>query len=338
MQKNFTRLLLTIFFFTIFAQILRAQTTITQWNFNSNPPDANTATGSSSAYTGMGTLINIGGVTNTFNSGSANGGSSDPAPAADNSGYQTTNYAAQGTGDKTTGIQVAVSTAGFTGVVVSYDLRHSNTSSRYELLQYTTDITAVTPVWVDAQLFDGNAGDTWFKNRTVDLSSITALNNNPNAGFRIVATFVPSTSAYAASATTYAAGGTWRFDMVTVKGTSTGSGDVTAPVAQTLQATSSTTSFIKFSEPVKSATATNVANYVFTPSRTINTAALSASGDTVFLNHTAIVDGQPYTVTVSGVQDGAGNTMASIQFNIVFNTSTPNLVITEIIHSPNDIE
>jgi hypothetical protein len=94
-------------------------------------------------------------------------------------------------------------------------------------LQYTTDITAATPVWIDAQLFDGNAGDTWFNNRSFNLASVTALNNNPNAGFRVVATFVPSTTAYAGSATAYAPTGTWRFDMVTVKGTSTGGPDVT---------------------------------------------------------------------------------------------------------------
>jgi hypothetical protein len=55
----------------------------------------------------------------------------------------------------------------------------------------------------------------------VDLSSITAANNNANFGIRIVATFAPSTTAYAPSnsTSTYAIAGTWRFDMVTINGT-----------------------------------------------------------------------------------------------------------------------
>jgi hypothetical protein len=81
-----------------------------------------------------------------------------------------------------------------------------------------------------------------------------------------------------------------------------------------------------------------MANYVFNPALAISNATLSASGDTVFLTHAPLVNGQPYSLTVSGVQDPAMNTMATATLNIVFNASTPNLVITEIIHSPNDIE
>lgn len=218
MQKTFTQLFVVFLLFFSFHSV-RAQVVITQWNFNSVTPDANTGTGSSIPSTGSGTLTNLSTVTSTFAIGTNNGGSTDPAPAADNSGYNTTSYAAQGDGNKTTGIQFAVSTVGRQNIVLSYDLRHSNTSSRYELVQYTTDITATTPVWIDAQTFDGNAGDTWFNNRTVNLGGVTALNNNPNAGFRIVSVFAPTTSAYAPSnnGSTYGGGGTWRFDMVTVK-------------------------------------------------------------------------------------------------------------------------
>lgn len=333
MQKNFT---LFLIFFLVTTGVL-AQSPVTQWNFNSATPDANTGTGSSAPSFGAGTLTTIGGVTSSFSSGAAGGGSSDPAGSNDNSGYQTTTYAAQGTGNKSTGIQFVVSTAGFQNIVVSYDLRHSGTSSRYELVQYTTDVTAATPVWVDAQIFDGNAGDTWFNNRSVNLSSVPELNNNPKAAFRVVAVFAPSTSAYAASATSYASAGTWRFDMLTVQGTPQGS-DATPPVAQSFGVLSSTTSYVRFNEPVTAATATAPANYSFAPALAVSGAALSASGDTVYLTHAPVVDGQPYVLTVSGVNDAAGNTMASTNFNTVYNASVPNLVITEIIHSPNDVE
>jgi Lamin Tail Domain/Secretion system C-terminal sorting domain len=337
MLKTFTQSFLSIILLTTLATTTYSQTVITQWNFNSVPPDGATGTGTTSASTGAGTISNIGGVTATFASGAANGGSSDPA-TADNSGWGLTGWPAQGTNNKTAGINFNVSTVGNTNIIVSFDLRHSNTGPRHAQLQYTTDATATTPVWVDVAVGAATGGDIWFP-RSYDLSAVTALNNNPNAGFRVVAAFDPAGSSYLASntASSYATTGTWRFDMVTVKGTSAG-GDVTPPVAQSFQVTSATTSFIKFSEAVTGATATNLANYLFSPALTISNATLSATNDTVFLTHAPLLDGQPYTLAVSGVQDLALNTMANTNFNTVFNGSVPNLVITEIIHSPNDVE
>ena len=186
---------------------------VTQWNFNSVPADTSTSSGSSVASVGAGTALVIGGVTVGFGSGSANGGSSDPT-TIDDTGWQTTTYAAQSTGNKTRGVQFQVSTVGYQDVVVSYDLRHSNTSSRYELFQYSLNGTTFT----DLATFDGNAGDTWFNGRTVDLSSIAGADNNANFAFRVVSTFAPGTSTYSASTSgsNYATTGTWRFDMVTV--------------------------------------------------------------------------------------------------------------------------
>lgn len=316
-----------------------AQTTITQWDFNSNPPDASTSTGNTLPSTGAGTIAVIGGVTSSFASGSANGGSSDPA-ATDNSGWGITGFPAASTGDKTAGIQFDVATTGYQDITVTFDLRHSNTSSRYEQLQYTLDVSVTTPVWVDfGTVGDGNAGDTWFNNRTYDLSAVTGLNNNANAAFRVVSTFNGGTNYDPSNTTsTYAGSGTWRFDMVTVSGNSTSSVDNIPPVAQSHKVTSNTTSFVKFNEPLSAAAATNVANYVFKSALTVSSATLNTIGDTVFLTHAAITDGQEDTLTVANVQDVAGNTMASTDFNILFNSSLPDLVITEIAHSPNTME
>ena len=186
---------------------------VTQWNFNSVVPDNATGTGSLLPSVGTGTASLVGGTTATFASGAAGTGSSDPA-TVDDSGWNVTTFAAQGTGNKTRGAQFAVSTLGWHSVVVGYDLRHSNTSSRYEQFQYSLDGLN----FVDFVTFDGNAGDTWFNGRTVDLSSITGVNNNANFAFRVVSVFAPSTSSYFASSptATYGTGGTWRFDMVTV--------------------------------------------------------------------------------------------------------------------------
>lgn len=190
--------------------------TLAQWNFNSVTADNNTATGSTLPVLGAGTASLVGGVTGSFASGTANGGSSDPA-ASDNSGWQTTTYAAQGVGDKTRGVQFLVSTVGYENLSFSCDLRHSNTSSRYEQVQYTLDGSS----WIDSAVFDGNAGDTWFKQRTVDLGSVADGNDNASFGLRVVAAFAPSTTVYFPSngGSSYGTAGTWRFDMVTLPGT-----------------------------------------------------------------------------------------------------------------------
>ena len=230
-MKRFTHLFLSTLLLVV-VNSLTAQTTITQWNFNSNPADASTSTGSTIPSIGAGTLATIGGVAATFSSGSNSGGSSDPA-LTDNTGLGLSNsWPAQGTNNKTAGIQFAVSTVGHTGIMINFDLRHSNTGPKHFTVQYTTDVNATTPVWVDFVEDSATIGDVFVNNRSYNLSSITALNNNANAGFRIVSSFRPSTSIYAPATTAslYSTTGTWRFDMVTVKGT--------------VSATSGTVSFI----------------------------------------------------------------------------------------------
>lgn len=187
---------------------------VTQWDFNSSPADGSTSTGITSPAMGSGIASLVGGTSATFASGDASGGSSDPA-SGDDSAWNTTTYAAQGTGDKTRGAQFAVDTTGWQDVVISYDLRHSNTSSRYEQVQYSLDGVN----FVDIATFDGNLGDTWFNGRTVDLSAISGADNNPLFAFRVVSTFAPGSSDYMASksGSSYGTTGTWRFDMVTVQ-------------------------------------------------------------------------------------------------------------------------
>jgi len=191
-------------------------TTVSQWNFNSLPADTSLSTGSNLPSIGSGTASTVGSITAAFGSGASNGGSSDPA-TSDDTGWQTTGYASQGNGNKSNGVQFNVSTVGYENIVIGYDLRHSNTSSRYEQVQYSLD--GVT--FNDIALFSGDAGDTWFNGRSVDLSAITGVADNASFAFRVVSAFAPSSSAYAAAngASTYATTGTWRFDMVTINGT-----------------------------------------------------------------------------------------------------------------------
>jgi hypothetical protein len=189
---------------------------VAQWNFNSTVPDNNTGTGVTTPSVGSGAASLIGGVTGSFASGSANGGSTDPAGTVDNSGWGTTTFPAAASASGTAGVQFAVSTVGVTlPIVVSWDQRHSNTASRFVQLQVSLDGSTFASVGAP---FIGNAGDTWFNSRSVDLSSLPGASNNPNFAFRIVSVFDPAGSTYVASnpASSYATTGTWRFDMVTV--------------------------------------------------------------------------------------------------------------------------
>lgn len=178
--------------------------TITQWNFNGSNLTANVGTG---------TAALVGGVTGGFAGGD---GSTDPAAAASDKAWQTTTYAAPNVENKKRGVQFNVSTKGMENLFLTFDLRHSNTSSRYEQVQYTLDGSTFT----DLTMFDANlGGDKWYS-RSLDLSSIFGANDNSKFGFRVVTVFAPGTSSYAATRSTssYGTAGTLRFDMVTVSG------------------------------------------------------------------------------------------------------------------------
>ena len=133
----------------------------------------------------------------------------------------TSTYPAAAAGNETAGLEFALSTVDDDTITVNYDLRHSNSSSRFEAVRYSTDGTN----FITVSYFTGAAGDTWFNNRTVDLSGIPGVNNNPNFKIRIVAAFEssalgtgPASYLGSTTGTTYAPSGTWRFDMVTING------------------------------------------------------------------------------------------------------------------------
>jgi hypothetical protein len=199
---------------------------ITQWNFNG--PSADEIPGGTTSplpSVGVGTADLTGGTTATYASGVASGGSSDPViTSPPNFAWNTTTYPAQGESPKTAGAHFLVNTTGFENIIFRFDQRLSNTAANTWMVQYTLNATATSPVWVDAQLFTfepqpTGTGDTWFNLRNVDFSSVTGLSNNPNAGFRVVSDFDPVAGQYvAARSTSSYAGGTNRFDMVTIEG------------------------------------------------------------------------------------------------------------------------
>lgn len=502
MNKIFTQSVLLASLGCLFVNVSQAQTTITQWNFNSVPPDASTSTGSMVPSVGSGTVAAAGGTATSFASGSSNGGSSDPA-TVDNTGLGVTTFPAQGTANKTAGIAFLAATTGYQNIKITFDQRHSNTGPANVQLQYTLNAGVSNPVWVDADTASAASGDTW-NNRSFNLSSVTGLNNNPNAGFRVVAAFSPAGTAYAPSSSTsaYSGGGTWRFDMLTIKGDvipttpalpslviteiihspnniemievynagsaaadltglylsngtsgnfpaqmlpaggtvlfstnpatasslmggtynllngglgatsdilviknaagtiidsvayqvgtggwpavpagtyygysmelnsaaadnnagvnwtattqniiSSSSGPIwatpgvypppapnPAPIITSFKQNSATSTSVKFNQAVTNASATNASHYVINPSIAVTAAVLAATNDSVILTHAPLADGVAYTLAVNGVQNAGGANNVADTLDLLWNGGTPNLVITEIIHSPNTIE
>jgi autotransporter-associated beta strand protein len=198
-----------------------AQTTITQWNFDDSTLNPST---------GSGTASNIGGTSSAF------------AAGIPGQGWNTSAYPSQGTGNGSAGVQFLFSTLGYQDLSFSFDHRASGTASRWAQLDYTlnggTDWT--TGFWNNS---GGLSPSDTFYSFNVDFSGVTAANDNPDFGVRIVSIFSPlafnqnSTTAVAANSGymranadakyqpeagsgtgNYSGGGTWRFDNVTLTG------------------------------------------------------------------------------------------------------------------------
>ena len=198
-----------------------SQSEVTRYDFNSNPDDANTATGILTPTLGNSSLVILGGITQTFASGNSN-----DLNLTDNSGLQTTGYPAQSFDSETAGIQINVDATGKSNLTLNLWQRLSNSASNTWKLQYTTDNTGLSTsgnvVWTTATTFTfvpqpSGTGDTWYQ-RIYNFSAITALNNNANAGFRIVSAFDPLSGQYVAARSTssYSTTGTSRFDLISV--------------------------------------------------------------------------------------------------------------------------
>jgi endonuclease/exonuclease/phosphatase family metal-dependent hydrolase len=187
-----------------------------QWNFNSVTPDAAVGTGTTSPSLGAGTASLIGGATATFATGDT---TFDPAGSTDNSGWNTATYPTQGTGNKTRGAQFAVSTVGRQNITIIWSSESPGTGSKYGRLQYSTNGTD----FMDYATAFTNV--TTFTVKTNSLASLAGVNDNPNFAFRFVSEW-ESTAAntananYVAASGSYSTGGSMRYDMVTVSGTS----------------------------------------------------------------------------------------------------------------------
>jgi len=207
-----------------------AQTVITAWDFESQSLTPSTGSGTAS-------------LLNTTPIAAATGFSAGFGSGLNSSGtgWGITGFSAQSSGSGTKGVSFSVATTGFTasdytGLLIKFDHRVSNTASRRYRLDYTIDGTNWTlgaPSLLGTSGF--SAGDVWGTYQSA-INSADVL-NNPNFGFRITSVFspdaftqvngntvYPADTAYevarngqgGGSSSAYATTGTWRFDNVSV--------------------------------------------------------------------------------------------------------------------------
>src|ERR1041385_275266 len=153
---------------------------IAQWNFNSIPPDSSSSTGTNKPSLGYGTASLDGGITDGYAAGST----TDP-DTTDDTGWNTSDYPAQSTGNKTAGVRFAVNTLGYSNIVVRWDHRVSSTASKYYHFQYSTNGVNFndngSPITISVA--------SSFVGETNNLTAIPGVNNNGNFAFRIVSEF-----------------------------------------------------------------------------------------------------------------------------------------------------
>ncbi|MCX7835779.1 MAG: lamin tail domain-containing protein [bacterium] len=115
-------------------------------------------------------------------------------------------------------------------------------------------------------------------------------------------------------------------------------GDVTPPNLVSATVITSTRVDLIFNEPILASSANNLANYSFSPNRTLASATLQADNVTVILmlnSATPLISGTPYSLTISNIQDVSGNTLTSHTTTVTYTAPPiPPIVITEIMYNP----
>jgi hypothetical protein len=206
------------------------------WNFNeSNPLDSTAMLAADGGVFASQAQIAISLAQFRFdNNGTGFRGSPlDPGTDGRNWALQTTDYPAQGENTGQAGIVVSVPTTGYRNIVVKFDVRWSNTASKFLAVEYTTDGGAN---WTRARVLEARRGDRWHGDTEanggygalveLDLSSDSAVNNNAQFAFRVVTIFDPNTGQYTAaqSGSNYATRGTLRYDLIEILGEEASSG------------------------------------------------------------------------------------------------------------------
>jgi hypothetical protein len=177
-----------------------AQTTLANWTFETSAP---VTAGPFAPEVGSGTALGFHAGASTYSSPAGNG---SPHSFSSNTWAIGDYY------------QFQVSTVGFSGIDVSWDQTSSNTGPKDFILKYSTDGMNYTSYGTYAVLANASPNPAWnastsstLYSYSLDLSSITSLNNASSDYFRLV-----DASTVSANGGTVAAAGTDRVDNFAV--------------------------------------------------------------------------------------------------------------------------
>ena len=219
---------------------LAQPTQLAFWNFNESDPLDSTAmlAADGGVFASQAQIsINLANIVYNNNGTGFRGSPLDPGTDGRNWALQTTDYPAQGQDSGMAGIVVSVPTTGYQNIVVKFDVRWSNTASKFLAVEYTTDGGAS---WTRARVLEALRGDRWHGDAAdnggygalveLDLSSDSAVNNKAQFAFRVVTIFDPNTGQYTAANfpnnpnATYSPNGTLRYDLIEILGEEASSG------------------------------------------------------------------------------------------------------------------
>ena len=232
-----TRALSALGLATVAVAVSLAQTQLAFWDFNElNPLNETAMLAADGGVFAAQAQISISLAQFRFdNNGTGFLGSPlDPGTDGRNWGLQTTDYPAQGQDSGLAGIVVSVPTTGYQNITVKFDVRWSNTASKFLAVEYTTD-GGVN--WTRARVLEALRGDRWHGDTganggygalvELDLSGDSAVNNNAQFAFRVVTIFDPNTGTQytaAQSGSNYSTRGTLRYDLIEILGEEVDSG------------------------------------------------------------------------------------------------------------------
>lgn len=112
-------------------------------------------------------------------------------------------------------------------------------------------------------------------------------------------------------------------------------GDNTSPSVASVTVNSARLWSVRFTEAITARSAQNRNNFLINPSLAIDSIRYVSAGNEVLIYHAEMVDGLDYTIRIDSIADLAGNVLDSAYTSgrLVYNTTRPNLLITEIMYN-----
>jgi hypothetical protein len=213
-----------------FSNEFLGQNTLAGWNYNTivgapAAPLADIGTGTSNVVGSMVVASAATGMDPIINNGCGNQNGTNPGAWAFS--------ATPGALNESSGVQYMASTLGSSNITFTWDQRCSNTATNTMRVKYTTDGTTwndfiMTPsntTYCNGTInangcFENSAIGDQYRRVSLDFSSISAVNNNPNFGVQILASHYQATGQFRQTSNpiNVATSGTWRFDNVKIEG------------------------------------------------------------------------------------------------------------------------